>query len=70
MGTGDMNRGGGASPLEDKVKQAIVDELKRQADITPGARKVSATGTTVSVEGEFDLDDLAMVVIGAMAGGP
>ena len=69
MGAGDMNPGG-ASPLEEKVKQAIIDELKRQADIRPGALKVSPGKTRLSVDGEIDLDDLTMVVIGARAGGP
>lgn len=56
--------------LEEKVKQAIVDELKRQAEISPAALKVSSNDEKLSVNGEIDLDALAMVVIGSLAGGP
>jgi len=69
MGAGDINPGG-ASPLEEKVKQAIIDELKRQAELKPGSLRVSPAKTKLSVDGEIDLDDLTMVVIGALAGGP
>jgi len=69
MGAGNMNPGG-ASPLEEKVKQAIIDELKRQADLHPGSLQVSPAETTILVNGKIDLDDLTMVVIGALAGGP
>ncbi|WP_274426150.1 hypothetical protein [Chelativorans sp. YIM 93263] len=56
--------------LEEKVKEAIADELKRQAQLRPDDLKVSQDGHRIRVDGEIDLDDLAMVVIGALAGGP
>ena len=56
--------------FEEKVKQAIVDELKRQAEIKPGTLSVEAKDDRLHVDGEINLDDLVMVVIGSMAGGP
>ncbi len=57
--------------FEDKMKQAIVDELKRQAELRPGSLKVQSVDEgRLSVEGEIDLDDLAMVMVGSVAGGP
>ena len=56
--------------FEEKVKQAIVDELKRQAEIKPGTLNVEAKDDRLHVDGEINLDDLVMVVIGSMAGGP
>lgn len=56
--------------LEDKLKEAIVDELKRQAEIRPGELSVSEKGRKITVNGDIDLDDLAMVIAGSMAGGP
>jgi hypothetical protein len=60
-----------SSVLEEKMKQAIIDELKRQAEIRPDDLKVAARGDRrLTVNGEIDLDDLVMVVVGAVAGGP
>lgn len=56
--------------LEQKVKQAIVDELKRQAENRPAALSVAEKDGRAEVHGEIDLDDLVMVVVGSMAGGP
>ncbi|WP_309082607.1 hypothetical protein [Chelativorans sp.] len=70
MGTGDMTSHETGSVLEEKVKQAIIDELKRQAEIRPDGLRVSTAEKGLSVSGEIDLDDLAMVVIGSLAGGP
>jgi hypothetical protein len=57
--------------FEKKVKEAIVDELKRQAELKPDALSVSGAGDSkIVVNGEIDLEDLAMVVIGSVAGGP
>lgn len=56
--------------LEEKMKDAIVAELQRQAEIRPGRLKVSAADERLTVDGEIDLDDLVMVVVGSMAGGP
>jgi phage antirepressor YoqD-like protein len=45
--------------LDNNIKQAIVAEPK-----------VSANDAVLTVEGQVDLDDLAMVIAGALAGGP
>ncbi len=55
--------------LEEKLKEAIVAELKRQAADRPQALKVTSSPELV-VNGEVDLDALAMVVAGSVAGGP
>ena len=56
--------------LDDKIKEAIVAELKRQAEERPAALKVSGSVERLTVDGEIDLDALAMVVVGSVAGGP
>jgi hypothetical protein len=55
--------------LEEKLKEAIVAELKRQAANDPQSLSVENFDGLV-VEGKIDLDDLAMVIAGAVAGGP
>ena len=55
--------------LEEKLKEAIVAELKRQAANDPHSLSVESSDGLV-VEGKIDLDDLAMVIAGAVAGGP
>ena len=55
--------------LEEKLKEAIVAELKRQAANDPQSLGVENSDGLV-VEGKIDLDDLAMVIAGAVAGGP
>jgi len=55
--------------LEEKLKQAIVAELKRQAANDPRSLSVESSDGLV-VDGKIDLDDLAMVIAGAVAGGP
>jgi hypothetical protein len=57
------------SMLEEKLKEAIVAELKRQAANDPHSLSVESSEGLV-VEGKIDLDDLAMVIAGAVAGGP
>lgn len=56
--------------LEEKVKDAIAGELERQAENRPGTLTVRRRNGKLLVEGEIDLDDLAMVVICSLAGGP
>jgi len=55
--------------LEEKLKEAIVAELKRQAANDPQSLRIESSDRLV-VEGKIDLDDLAMVIAGAVAGGP
>jgi hypothetical protein len=57
--------------LEDRVREAIVSELKRQAEVRAGELKVRDDGEArLRVEGSVDLEELSMVVVGALAGGP
>ena len=55
--------------LEEKLKEAIVGELKRQAANQPQALQVDSSEELV-VNGKVDLDALVMVVAGSVAGGP
>jgi hypothetical protein len=55
--------------LEEKLKEAIVAELKRQAANDPQSLSVE-TSESLVVKGKIDLDDLTMVIAGAVAGGP
>ena len=56
--------------VETKIRQAIIDELARQAKNSQGQLKVEATEDLVTINGPVDLDDLVMVVMGSVAGGP
>ena len=55
--------------LEEKLKEAIVAELERQAANDPQSLSIEASEDLV-INGKVDLDDLAMVIAGAVAGGP
>ncbi|MGQ0683768.1 hypothetical protein [Bradyrhizobium sp.] len=55
--------------LEENLKEAIVAELERQAANRPQALQVESSPEFV-IHGKIDLDALAMVVAGSMAGGP
>ena len=55
--------------MEEKVRTAIIDELKRQAEERQDL-EVSTGDDTLVVNGSIDVDALVMVVIGSMAGGP
>jgi hypothetical protein len=57
------------SDMEDKVRGAIIDELKRQAELS-GGPEVRSSEDQLVVNGPIDIDALVMVVIGSMAGGP
>lgn len=57
--------------LEDNIREAIMAELQRQSEAAEGALKVTLEGpTTVRIEGPVNLDELAMVIVGSLAGGP
>jgi hypothetical protein len=56
--------------LEEKIKEAIVIELTRQAEKQPDTIRVSASETRLNVDGDIDLDALAMAIVGSVAGGP
>jgi hypothetical protein len=55
--------------LEEKIAQAILDELLRQADARPGTLKIDS-GNELRVNGKIDLEALAMAIAGSVAGGP
>lgn len=55
--------------MEDKVREAIVEELTRQSQ-EEGGPEVRREGDRLVVRGPVDLDALVMVVIGSVAGGP
>ncbi|MGY3551626.1 hypothetical protein ACVWZ4_006949 [Bradyrhizobium sp. USDA 4472] len=56
--------------LEEKLREAIVGELKRQAANRPQALKVEGSAEELIVNGRIDLADLVMVIVGSVAGGP
>lgn len=61
--------------LEEKLKEAIVGELQRQAADRPQSLKIQGAGDAQSseeltVNGNVDLGALVMVVAGSVAGGP
>ena len=55
--------------LEEKLRDAIIGELRRQAANRPDALRVENAGE-LSVSGTIDLDALIMVIAGSVAGGP
>jgi hypothetical protein len=56
--------------VETEIWQAIIDELTRQADNSGSRLRVQATDDQVTINGPVNLDDLVMVVMGSVAGGP
>jgi hypothetical protein len=55
--------------FEEKLKEAVVGELKRQAADQPQALQIQNDQELV-VNGKVDLDALVMVIAGSVAGGP
>lgn len=57
--------------LEEKVREAIVSELQRQAAEGRDRLKLGEPeGDVLRIEGAVDLEALAAAVVGAVAGGP
>jgi len=57
--------------MEDQVREAVVGEIARQAEASDGALKADCGQPgRLRIEGEVDLDALAMAVVGSVAGGP
>ena len=56
--------------LEEKLKESIIGELKRQAANRPQSLKVSGSPEELVVNGKIDLAELVMVIAGSVAGGP
>lgn len=56
---------------ETKVREAIIAELKRQAANKGSDLRVDTDDEAhLRIEGRVNLDDLVMVVLGGLAGGP
>ncbi|MCA6120314.1 hypothetical protein J6500_00120 [Bradyrhizobium sp. WSM 1704] len=55
--------------LEQKLREAVIGELKRQAANRPDLLRVHDAGE-LSIDGRIDLDALVMVIAGSVAGGP
>jgi hypothetical protein len=56
--------------LEEKLKESIIGELKRQAASRPQSLKVEGSSEELIVNGMIDLAALVMVIAGSVAGGP
>ena len=57
--------------IEDQVREAIVAELKRQSEVgQQGLRVRTGDAETITIEGQVNLDELTMAVVGSLAGGP
>jgi hypothetical protein len=57
--------------LEEKIRQAIEQELQRQATISSsGLRVVPVDGAKITVSGTIDAEALAMAVALSISGGP
>jgi hypothetical protein len=61
--------------LEEKLTEAIVEELKRQAANQPQSLKIKGgdnakASEELIVNGKIDLAALVMVIAGSVAGGP
>jgi hypothetical protein len=56
--------------LEEKVREAIIAELKRQAEDNAGGLTVDAKEDVIQINGPINVDDLVMVIVGSLAGGP
>ena len=56
--------------MEDQVREAIVEELKRQAEAGGKLTLTDEGNDLLTVQGRVNLDELAMAVVGAVAGGP
>ena len=57
--------------LEDHVREAILAELERQSEAGERALRVQKdVEPMIFIEGRVNLDELAMAIVGALAGGP
>ena len=55
--------------MEDQLREAIIDELKRQAEIS-SELEMRQDGNRTVINGPIDVDAIVMVVAGSIAGGP
>jgi len=55
--------------LEEKLKEAIIGELMRQAADRPQSLRVESSDGLI-VNGRIEIEELVMVIAGSVAGGP
>lgn len=56
--------------MEDQIRAAIVDELKRQAETAPELEVHHQDDDRFVINGPIDIDAIVMAVAGSVAGGP
>lgn len=57
--------------LEDHLRAVIVEELRRQSELSERPLRVAPEQPgRVEIQGHVDVDELVMVITGALAGGP
>lgn len=57
--------------MDDQIQQAILAELQRQSEASDASLKVELREAgSIIIDGVINLDELAMAVAGALAGGP
>ncbi|WP_375263538.1 hypothetical protein [Palleronia sp.] len=55
--------------MEEQLREAIIDELKRQAE-NSSELEIRQDGNRIVIIGAIDVDAIVMVVAGSIAGGP
>jgi hypothetical protein len=55
---------------EEQVRAAIIDELKRQAENASGKLEIKEAEDRLTINGTVNVDELVMVIMGSVAGGP
>lgn len=56
--------------LQEQMREAMLAELERQASERPQELQVERKDDRVDIRGSVDLDDLVMVAVSSVAGGP
>lgn len=56
--------------LQDQMREAMLAELERQAKARPQELQVQRKEDRVEIRGIVDLDELTMVAVSSVAGGP
>jgi hypothetical protein len=56
--------------LQEQMREAMLAELERQASERPQELQVDRKDDRVEIQGIVDLDDLVMVAVSSVAGGP
>ena len=56
--------------LQEKIREAVIEELRRQAENSNDRLKFEVREELVVINGPVNLDDMIMVITGSLAGGP